>query len=296
LISYLEALDVRLSAEGERLRISAPRGALTEEQRAQLAERKREILTLLRDRTISKPSCFAPIPRRPTHDPSPLSFAQERLWFLEQLEPGSTVYNICRGHRLTGPLNIPALSASVSEIVRRHQALRSVFLTIDGQPRQVAAPAPKIALPTFDFSALAHVDREKEVRRKLHEEAKRPFDVSAGLFLRGMVLRLEPDEHILILSTHHIVFDAWSMGILTVELWTLYEAYAADKPSPLKELPIQYADFAVWQRVQLGEGVLNSQIAYWKEQLKGIPVLDLPTDRPRPPRQSFDGARITIML
>jgi amino acid adenylation domain-containing protein len=261
--------------------------------RAQIADRKAEIIEVLNSATTFSPP---PISRRSVKDPAPLSFAQERLWFLEQLEPDSAVYNICRASRLTGDLNIPALDASLSEIVRRHEVLRSAFQVIDGRPLQVTLAAPKVALSLIDLRGRSAGDREDEVQRWIKEEAARPFDLCAGLFLRGSLLRVGDDEHILILTTHHIVSDAWSMGILTRELWWLYEAYAAGKTITLKDLPIQYADFASWQREWLQGEMLESQLSYWKKQLHDIPILNLPTDRTRPARQSFHGARLPITL
>jgi amino acid adenylation domain-containing protein len=279
-----------LTAEGDRLRANAPKGVLTEDLRSQIAARKAEIVAALQTAATFSPP---PISRRSSTDPAPVSFAQERLWFLEQLEPDRGVYNICRAFRLTGDLNVPTLDASLSEIVRRHEVLRSAFQVIDGRPLQVTLPAPKVTLSLIDLSG---ADREEEVQRRIKEEAARPCDLSAGLFLRGSLLRVGDDEHILILTTHHIVSDAWSMGILTRELWSLYKAYAAGKPMTLKDLPIQYADFAIWQREWLRGQMLESQLSYWKKQLHDIPILNLPTDRTRTARPSFSGARRSITL
>ncbi|MEX0803651.1 MAG: amino acid adenylation domain-containing protein [Candidatus Binatia bacterium] len=295
-ISYLRDLDVRLAAEGERLRANAPKGTLTEELRSQIAERKAELLSFLRVQASSTPSVRAPISRRVTVDPAPLSFAQERLWFLEQLEPASGVYNICRASRLSGRLDSAALEASLSEIVRRHEVLRSEIRIIDGRPMQVTASAPAIKLSLTGLRSSTGTDRENEVRRRIKAEAKYPFDLSTGPFLRARLLQIGDEDHILILTTHHIVSDAWSMGILTRELWTLHEAYAAGKTSPLKDLSIQYADFAVWQKDWLQGEVLESQLSYWKKQLNDIQAFNLPTDRPRPPRQSFHGTRYPLTL
>jgi amino acid adenylation domain-containing protein len=212
------------------------------------------------------------------------------------LEPQSAAYNICRASRLIGDLNIPALEASLSEIVRRHEVLRSAFQVIDGRPLQITLPAPKFVLFLIDLRGRSGADREEEVQRLIKEEAARPFDLCGGLFLRGSLLRVGDDKHILILTTHHIVSDAWSMGILTRELWSLYEAYAAGKTTTLKDLPIQYADFASWQREWLQGEMLESQLSYWKNQLHDIPIPNLLTDRTRPARQSFYGARQSITL
>jgi amino acid adenylation domain-containing protein len=278
------------------LRVNAPKGRLTEELRSQIAERKEELLSFLRDQDSSTFSVLAPIPRRGTKDPAPLSFAQERLWVLEQLEPGSGVYNICRVSRLAGQLNIAALEASLTEIIERHEILRSQIRIVDGQPVQITSSGPIIKVPLTDVRSLTGTERDDEVRRRIKAEGERQFDFSAGLFLRVVLLRVGDDEHILILTTHHIVSDAWSMGILTRELWDLYEAYTNRRRSPFGELPIQYADFAISQRDWLQGEVLESQLSYWKKQLDDIPVLNLPTNRPRPLRQSFHGDRYPITL
>ena len=295
-VSHLRNLDVQLSVIGQRLRLNAPKGVLTDNLRAQIAERKQELLRFLSDR--DRPAAFTPPPilRRTSGEPAPLSFAQERLWFLEQLEPGNTVYNICRASRLTGQLNITALEASLTEILRRHEILRSQIGIVDGRPIQVTAALSKFEVPVIDLRSFTETEREREVRDRIKAEAERQFDVSAGLFLRAVLLQVSNDHHILILTTHHIVADAWSMGILTRELWTLYDALANKRTSPLQELAVQYADYAVWQREWLKGDVLESQLSYWKEQLKELPILNLPTDHPRTVKQSFRGARQPLSL
>ena len=237
-----------------------------------------------------------PILRRTSSDPAPLSFAQERLWFLEQLEPGSAVYNICRASRLTGQLNIAALESSLTEILRRHEILRSQIRIVDGRPVQVAVAVSRFEVPVIDLRSLTEPERDREVQDRIKAEAERQFDFSAGLFLRAVLLQISDDQHILILTTHHIVSDAWSMGILTQEVWTLYDAYANGNPPDREDLPIQYADYAAWQREWLQGDVLESQLSYWKEQLKELPILNLPTDHPRPAKQSFRGARQSLSL
>jgi amino acid adenylation domain-containing protein len=225
-----------------------------------------------------------------------LSFAQERLWFLEQLDSGSSAYNICRAARLTGPLNVEVLESSLNEIVRRHEVMRTTFQIADGQPAQIIASELQVSIKLIELFRLSNTEGDTEVGRLIAEEADRPLDLCAGPLLRATLLRLRGDDHILILTTHHIVSDAWSMGIFTRELWTLYSAYANGRPSPLQELPVQYADYAVWQREWLQGEVLESQLSYWKQHLENIPMLNLPTDRPRPAQQSYLGARQPITL
>src|SRR5262249_32674588 len=263
-VSDLRKLDVRLSVNGHRLRVNAPKGVLTDTLRAQIAERKRELLQYLSDYEQSAAFIPPPISRRTNSDPAALSFAQERLWFLEQLEPGSGVHNICRASRLTGQLNIAALEASLSEILCRHEILRSQIHIVDGRPVQVAVAVPRFEVPVIDLRSLTEPERNREVRDRIKAEAEWHFDFSAGLFFGAGMLQISDEQYILILTTHHIVSDAWSMGTLTKEVWTLYEAYANGRLSPLQELPVQYADYAVWQREWLQGDVLESQLSYWK--------------------------------
>ena len=218
----------------------------------------------------------------------PLSFAQQRLWFLDQLEPGSSAYNISRVLRLSGPLNEAALQKALDGMVARHESLRTVFVTVEGSPVQVIQAAGRLELPVVDLRSWQTAAREEEVLRLTTQEAQRPFDLSRDLMLRGRLIRLDQEEHVLLLTMHHIISDGWSMGILFQELSVLYEAFCAGKPSPLPELPIQYADYAEWQREWLQGEVLESQLGYWKQQLEGAPqVLELPTDRPRPAVQTL---------
>ncbi|HEU4558162.1 MAG TPA: amino acid adenylation domain-containing protein, partial [Longimicrobium sp.] len=227
----------------------------------------------------------------------PLSFAQERLWFLDRLEPGSATYNIPVALRLGGTLDEAALERALGEIVRRHEALRTVFAEVDGWPVQVITPFGGFALPVEELSGLGDADREVEVGRRAGEEARRAFDLSAGPLFRAALLRLGAQEHVLLLSMHHIVSDGWSMGVLFRELSALYAAFREGGESPLPELPVQYADYAVWQREQLAGEVLDRQLSYWRERLAGAPeLLELPTDRPRPPVQTYRGATVPVEL
>ncbi|HEU0054725.1 MAG TPA: condensation domain-containing protein, partial [Longimicrobium sp.] len=229
--------------------------------------------------------------------PAPLSFAQERLWFIDRLEPGSTTYNLPAALRLTGALDEQALGRALGEIVRRHETLRTVFAEVDGSPAQVIVPFDGFALSVEDLSGLGEAEREAAVRRRAGEEAARPFNLAAGPLVRAGLLRLGEEEHVLLLSMHHIVSDGWSMGVLFRELSALYAAYRGGGESPLSELPVQYADYAVWQREQLSGEVLDRQLAYWKERLAGAPeLLELPTDHSRPPVRTYRGATAPVEL
>ena len=237
-----------------------------------------------------------PIVRVPRTGPLPLSFSQERQWFLDRLEPGSPAYNLPLAVVLTGPLDTAALERALSEILRRHESLRTSFAERDGVPVQVVAPPTPVELPATDISHLRPAEREAELRRLAAVEGHHPFDLERGPMLRAALVRTGRDEHALLVTIHHIAGDGWSLGLLLSELSTLYGAFAAGRPSPLPELPIQYADYASWQRSWMSGAVLESHLAYWRERLAGVPVLQLPTDRPRPAVQTFRGQRHTLTL
>ncbi|HEY4562918.1 MAG TPA: condensation domain-containing protein, partial [Thermoanaerobaculia bacterium] len=235
---------------------------------------------------------LVPVPRE--GDP-PLSFAQQRLWFVDQLEPGSPLYNMPGALRVEGPLDGAVLARCLGEIVRRHEALRTVFAALEGSPVQVILPAVPFPLPVVDLSALP--EREALALALLREEARRPFDLAQGPLLRGLLLRLGSQDHAVALTLHHIAGDGWSLGALVREIATLYPAFAAGRPSPLPELPVQYADFALWQRSWLRGEILGSEIGWWAKELAGLPpLLELPTDRPRPAVLSYRGVARPVRL
>src|SRR5262245_51455770 len=237
------------------------------------------------------------IPPREKSNPPCLSFAQERFWFLEQFEPNHAVYNSCKAERLVGRLNLTALEGSLNAIIRRHEVLRTHFPVIDGRPIPQIVPNLTLALPVLDFRGIPEIEREAKVLRLVMEESKIPFDLSRDPVIRAKVLRSKEEEHILLLVLHQIVFDSWSVVLFFSELWTLYAAYVAGKQPTLKELPIQYSDFAAWQRQLLQGEVLAFHLSYWTEQLgKTLPFFDLPSDRPRPPLQTHLGARRHLVL
>ncbi|MEH2199893.1 non-ribosomal peptide synthetase [Nostoc sp.] len=220
----------------------------------------------------------------------PLSFSQERLWFLYQLQSDSSTYNVSFAFRLQGLLNISALAHSLNEIIQRHEALRTGFLAAENKPVQVIAPSLKLTLPVLNLQELPETERETQVLQLVKNEVQQLFDLEQGSLLRSSLVQLGENEYVLLLSVHHIAFDGWSEGILWRELTALYKAFSTGKPSPLPELPIQYADFAVWQRQWLQGQVMDTQLNYWKQQLAGAPpLLELPTDRVRPPIQTNRG-------
>jgi amino acid adenylation domain-containing protein/FkbH-like protein len=227
----------------------------------------------------------------------PLSFAQQRLWFLHELEPESTFYNVPVAVRLTGPLDVKALRRTLNELVRRHEALRTQFASLDGVPVQVILPGLELELEVTDLSGLSSEQPEARAEWEARREAERPFDLSQGPLIRAQLLRLSAHEHVALLTLHHIVFDGWSLGVLVREVAALYGAYAKGLASPLAELSVQYADYASWQRQWLDGPVLDGQLAYWKEQLADAPaLLKVPTDRPRPAVQRSNGDAISILL
>ncbi|HEX8558226.1 MAG TPA: amino acid adenylation domain-containing protein, partial [Pyrinomonadaceae bacterium] len=252
---------------------------------------KRELLArLLQEEGVVLPQTRGIEARRET-DNLPLSFAQQRLWFLDQLEPGGDLYNVHVGVRLSGALDAQALERGLTEIVRRHEVLRTVFDAVEGQPVQSVRPAGAVRLEVEDLSHVEPGGREEEARRRAAAASRRPFDLRTGPLVRANLWRLDEREHLLVLTMHHIVSDAWSQGVLIRELAALYQSFSAGGASPLGELPIQYADFARWQREWLQGETLESQLAYWRRKLGGsAPVLDLPADRPRASVRSFRGA------
>ena len=233
-----------------------------------------------------------PIERVTRNEALPLSFAQQRLWFLDQLDPSNPFYNISSAILLKGSLNVPILEQSFQEIVQRHEALRTSFVNVNGEPVQVIAPALNITLPVVDLQKLSLEEREAEARQLTNLHARHSFDLTQSPLLQTTLLQLAEDEHILLFTIHHIVADAWSAGVLISEVAALYESFSTGTPLLLPDLPIQYADFTLWQRQWLQTEVRSSQMAYWKQQLGGnLPVLQLPTERSRPPIQTFRGKK-----
>lgn len=226
----------------------------------------------------------------------PLSYAQQRMWFIDQLTPGRSSYNIPGGMRLEGPLNLDALRNSLTEIMRRHESLRTRFVAIKGEPRQVIDDEMPLVLEIMDLSGTPASEREIEAKRFAREEARKPFDLEHGPLFRVKLLKLGEREHVLLVTMHHIVSDGWSTDILVREFAMLYGALSSGAPSPLPDLSVQYADYAVWQRDWMKGSVLESKLAYWKQQLGGIEVLELPTDRPRPEVQGQNGATLDFEL
>ncbi len=235
------------------------------------------------------------ISRRDNPGESPLSFAQERLWFLDQFIPHNPAYNIPIAFRIEGQLNNGVLEQCLNEIVQRHETLRTKFIAEEGRPIQATFPKFNLSIHYVNFENFVEKQLQSITIRLAVEEAQKPFDLTRDALVRAKLLCLSAEEHVLLLTMHHAVSDGWSLGVLLRELAVLYEAFSKGKPSPLPVLPIQYGDFAVWQRQRLQGEVLETQLDYWKQNLSGsLPVLDLPTDRPRPSRQTFRGAKRSL--
>ncbi|HEX8191249.1 MAG TPA: amino acid adenylation domain-containing protein, partial [Pyrinomonadaceae bacterium] len=228
----------------------------------------------------------------------PLSYAQQRLWFLDQLEPGNTTFNIPVALRLEGALDLAALERTFSEVVRRHEVLRTRFAVVEGRPVQVVEEAAPVSLGLTDLSRLGREEGEREVERLAKEEAARPFDLSGGALWRASLVRVGSEEHVLLVTMHHIISDGWSLGVLVGEVSRLYGAFCRGEESPLEELPVQYADYAAWQREYLSGETLEEELGYWRERLRGAPTLVTipPSGRLRPAVLSGRGARHPLAL
>ena len=227
----------------------------------------------------------------------PLSSAQQRFWYLDRLHPGNPAYNCCALLRVSGPLNVPALEQAINQIIHRHEALRTIFPDVEGWPAQVILHEQPITLQMTDLSALPNAKAEAAQQRLARAETERSFDLSIGPLIRAGVRRIDEREHLVQVTMHHIVSDGWSLGVFCREVTALYEAFAAGSPTPLPDLQIQYGDFAAWQRQHMQGDTLAKQRSYWKKQLAGMPpVLELPSDRPRPEIATFHGAKFRFML
>ncbi|HEY9878196.1 MAG TPA: condensation domain-containing protein, partial [Leptolyngbyaceae cyanobacterium] len=309
-ISYLNSLDVQLLIEGEgvasldqiRLRCNAPEGTLTSELRQELAARKAELIAYLQHQQSQPIGLISTIPSTTQGRVFPLSFAQQRLWFLYQLAPDNPFYNVPTAIRLTGRLDRRALERSFGEIVRRHAALRTTFTTLEGQPVQVVEPEITVELSVVNLQTVAEKEaapealRDRITQQLATAEAQRPFNLTTDPLLRVTLLQFSPTEAVLLLTMHHIVADGWSLGVLIRELATCYAAFVEKRTPELPPLPIQYTDFACWQRNWLQGKVLEEQLAYWRKQLHNLPELHLPSDRPRPAVQTYRGATYPVQF
>ena len=285
LLAELEALGVRLRADNGRLRVNAAAGALTDDLRARIGEAKPELLTLLAARRTAPEGEY------------PVSFAQRRLWFLDQLEPGNSAYNLGAVHTIHAAIDAAAMEAAINDIRQRQPALRTVFHVADGEPLQVVLPHAQQPLAVVDLSALDETQRKDECRRLTREEAAKPFDLAAGPLFRATLLRLGAERHDLLFTLHHIVCDGWSLGIFLADLHVAYEARAAGRTPAFEPLALYFGEHAARERATLSGATLDSLIDYWRGRLvSASPVLELPTDRPRPRQRGFGGAALDFML
>ncbi len=271
--------------------------SITKQNIAKLSPAKRALLERQMQKKKSPAQAHSIHPTLDRLGPLPLSFAQQRLWFADRLKPGDPVLNRPTHFRLTGSLNVAALAQSLNEIICRHETLRSQFPTENGQPFLKIKPSLSISLPVIDLSLHAATERAEQVQQIIQQENQQPFDLAEGPLIRRQLLKLDADEHLLLITLHHTIFDGWSADILKQEIAVLYSAFSAGKTSPLSALSIQYADFAHWQRQQLDKAKIETQLKYWTSQLGGeLPILTLPTDRPRSIQTSASGATHTFFL
>ena len=257
-----------------------------EQSRPTLSPAKRALL----EKRLRGDSVVVTLPKRPDAEFAPTTFAQQRLWFLDQLEPGSATYTIPIAMRVRGPLHAPVLEQCLHELVRRHETWRTTFESRDGIPFQhIGQPGP-LPFSVRDLCMLPEGERDDEALRLATEQARLPFDLAVGPLVRVLLLKLGEADYLLVLTQHHSISDGWSIGIILQEIVVLYEAFLAQKPSPLPELALQYGDYAYWQQQQLQGPELERQLAYWKVQLEDAPpYLELPTGQARPNLQTFRG-------
>jgi amino acid adenylation domain-containing protein len=290
-------MGVKLRADGTHVRCSAPEGVLSPALQAELTERKAEILALLGETRDWNGLASPRLASMPRDAELPLSFAQQRLWFIDQLEPGTSAYTIAGRRRLAGSLDLTALTKALTALVHRHESLRTTFLSRNGEPRQQIAAAEPVIPEVIDLETIPPADRDRVAVDVVRDLAHRPFTLARGPLFRPVVLRRGPDEHELLVTVHHIVADGWSMGIIANELDVLYTAFVAGEPSPLPELPVQYADFTLWQRQWLTGNALEVQREYWHKRLAGrLEALEIETDWPRSTQQTLAGASLDFEI
>ncbi|MBJ7295030.1 MAG: amino acid adenylation domain-containing protein [Dolichospermum sp.] len=290
-VNYLRRLDINLFIEGDHLRCNAPEGTLTPKLKSAISDRKTEIISFLQQANLqTNITAIAPISRT-ENNTFPLSFAQQRLWFVNQLQPHSPSYNMPFSLQFRGQLNIAALESSLQLLINRHEIFRTNFITVNGEPLGAIAATRDFTLPVIDLRPLPASEQELEYEKLASDAAKYVFDLAQDPLLRTQLVQLTPTESVLLLTIHHIIFDAWSVNIFLKELTTAYSAYVEHHTPNLPEIHLQYVDFAVWQQQWLQGEVLESQLAYWQQKLALMPtLLELPSDRPRTAVQSFCGA------
>ena len=298
LIQRLHDLDIHLKLDGDRLGVNAPKGAVTPELREELGRRKEEVKAYLAAQgTVSQPArapVLQPVPRGAD---MPISHTQQRLWFIKRMDPSSHVYNVATAMRFSGPLDEAALERALDDIVARHESLRTRFIEVDGVPRCVIEPRGRALLERFDLSQQPAAQREAAGLDAAQAFSQRPFDLSRAPLLHTALIRTGADEHLFVFVLDHIISDGLSMGIFLHELQALYNRHAAGSADGLAPLPVQYLDYVEWERACFEQGALDRHTRFWKSQLAGLPsLLQLPTDRPRPPVQTTRGSRRALQL
>lgn len=288
LLDDLASRDIRLTLDGEKLKVNAPVGALDDALKARLSAAKAEVILALRAGSQSKGG----LRRVPRVAPLPISYAQQRLWFLDQMQPGNSHYNIALPLRITGPLDVDALTRALNAVPVRHEALRMRIRDVDGNPRAELMDDVGNVVRLADVSGVDAAHRVAEARRMATAFGVEPFDLAKGPLIACLIVRLSPEDHVVVLCMHHIASDGWSLSVAVREVVAVYDAEVAGLPSPLPPLALQYVDFAAWQREQMSSGLLVQQLSYWQRELAGAPVLlELPTDRPRPAVMTNRGTR-----
>ena len=291
LLKTLEAHNIQISEADGKLKTTAPKGAISQEIGFQIKANKQALLEFIeRRKSQRQKEIFQTIKMAPPAEDYPLSFAQQRLWFIDRMEGSSSKYNMPSAFRLRGRLDIQALERCFNTIVERHQVLRTTFIEKEGNPRQCIGEVQKVIPTQVVLTHLQGVEQEAAVKQLVQEEAHKPFDLSQDLMLRYQVLKLAEDHHIILFTMHHIASDGWSLNVLVQEILALYGAFTVHASNPMPRLPIQYVDFACWERWLYQGEVLQEELSFWQTRLKTIPLVhNLPLDKPRPPRQSFKG-------
>lgn len=296
LLATLRDLDVKIWAEGDQIRVSTPRGTLQPELRQKIKEFKPELLAILRVSQSASVAARTQIPRISRDEPLALSSAQQRMWFLNQLEPDGSGYNIFVSNRIKEPFDVPAMERCLTELVARHETLRTNFRIEHGKPYQVIAPPAPWTLPVLDLQPLPAEERERRIAEVIAEQTSCPFDLADEPLLRTLVIRAGPQDFLFIMVMHHIISDAMSILVMQRELTALYDAFRAGQPSPLPPLPFQYADYAAWQQSTLDSPAMQNQLAYWKRKLAGpLPALELPTDERRSSSGHVSGSQAALL-
>ncbi len=294
LLSELRALDIRLFLEGDRLRCNAPKAILTKELERRIANQKPDLIRTLRHSTAQSDA----IPRHSIPNGSmPLSFAQERFWFLQSLDPESTAYNITAAQRVFTAVDATMFEAAVRAVVRRHEILRTNFPELEGSPAQVLREELFPELAIYNFDHLGSIERAKAIEEEVQKLGKRKFDLAQNSLIRIALIRAAAQDYYIVLTVHHIISDAWSIGILFAELKSFYEAYSRDPAFVPAQLPIQYVDYALWERDRQASGIFSPQIDYWKSKLNGAPrYLDIPPNHARPASFDYEGGSHSFQL